>query len=125
MGKAMIVTIIAIVGVIVILGLAYYFYKKQQPKEGYFRKNPNKRITIKPKTTESFSSCDTAACNKYLYDNIVTNDRSFYTNDGTPCKGCYPHFKYAWVPQYGRAYDTGTGWTTCGTKEQCYEKLKR
>lgn len=68
-------------------------------------------------------TCDTQKCNTFMYNKII-NNKQFTTDDMSPCRYCYPHVKYAWLPEYNLAIDSGKGWTSCGTKEQCYDILK-
>jgi len=99
--------IVGIIGIFLILGISGLIYYK---------------TTSSPK--ETFTSCNKTKCNKFIHDNIIKYDKSFNTNEKTPCEGCYPYFHYAWIPEHGLAVDKGVGWTPCGTKDQCYSSLK-
>lgn len=111
------IIIILILLCMTLVGLYFYYQKnnKTKPNEVYHVQHP----------TERFSGCNTEACNAYIRDNVIVKDEHFQTGDSTPCKDCKPYFNYAWSPQHGLAYSEGGKWISCGTKEQCYDKLKR
>jgi hypothetical protein len=116
MNKVLILTIIIII-VIVSTITGYYIYTKKAKEKSA---TPSETYS-KVKHPES---CDTVACNSFIHDNVVVRDSKFTTDENGPCKGCHPHFSYAWLPDHGLSFNRGAGWVPCGSKDECYQKLK-